>query len=456
MATTNCPFAASAWALASVAGLLWAGDAAAQAPEVKKEAPATTKAKTTKMDLERKVDILTDEVQKLRERLVIPEKEEYQSLYGLGPAASKAYRVQRGFSVGGYAEWYLERKVNDKSTGKEFNTGDALRYVQYLGYKFTDKLVVNAEIEFEHATTGANWENKTGSVSAEFAYLDYLAHPAINLRFGLLLVPMGFINEIHEPPFFHGVLRPAVEQVIIPTTWRELGLGIFGEPLPGLSYRVYTIAGFDARRFGPTGWRGGRQSGNQFLSEDMGVVGRVDYKWGDLFNIGGSVFYSSADQNRIANVDSSTFLAEGHVQVRYRGFEFRGLGAYGTLSGADALTTALFPVQTDPTKPPETRVVASDLYGWYVEAAYDFWPLLSRRNMYLAPYVRFERYNTQYKVPELPGRPADASLSTSIIEAGFTYKPHPQVVVKLNYRDTRNEKGTPNADALFLGAGFIY
>jgi len=406
------------------------------------------------MDLARKVEILTEEVQKLREQLVIPEKEVYRSVYGLGPAASRVYLLKQGLSVGGYGEFYLERKVKDKQAG-QFNTGDMLRYVQYLGYKFTDKLLVNAEIEFEHATTGENWADRTGEVSLEFAYLDWLAHPALNVRLGLLLVPVGFINEIHEPPFFHGVLRPAVEQVIIPTTWRELGIGIFGEPLPGLSYKLYTVAGLNAQRFGPNGWRDGRQSGNQILSEDLGVVLRVDYRWGDLFNVGGSLFWGGADQNRILNVDASTWLGEGHLQVRYRGIEFRGLFAYGALSGARDLTLALFPDSTDPARP-ERRLVASGVFGGYVEAAYDFWPLLSRKNLYLAPYIRYERYNTQYRTPEIAGRTLDGALDVSLVETGFTFKPHPQVVVKLNYRDSFNAADRATPDGLFVGAGFIY
>jgi hypothetical protein len=399
------------------------------------------------------VEILTDEVQKLRERLVLPEKEDYKSVFGLGPAASKVYALQSGLSVGGYGELYLERKVKDKVEGRDHNTGDLLRYVQYLGYKFSDKLVMNAEIEIEHAKAG---EESTGEVALEFAYLDYLAHPAVNLRFGLLLVPMGFINEIHEPPFFHGVLRPSVERVIIPTTWRELGLGIFGEPLPGLSYKLYAVAGLNAKSFGPQGWRAGRQEGSEILSENFGVAARVDYKHGDLVHLGGSVFYGRADQNQFQpGIDVRTFLAEGHLQVRYRGLEFRALGAYGTLAQARELTLALLP-DAAAGAAPEERLVASAIYGWYLELAYDFWPLLSRKNLYFAPYFRYERYNTQHRTPGVGGRAPDETLDASVLEGGITFKPHPQVVVKLTYRDSYNEAGSKVADSLLLGAGFIY
>jgi len=404
--------------------------------------------------LEKKVDILTDEVQRLKEKLVIPEKEIYKSVYGLGPAASKVYLLQQGLSVGGYGELLVDRILKDKRRGEDWSTGDALRYIQYLGYKFSDKWVMNAELEIEHAgLVGQNYEGKSGAVELEFAYLDYLAHPALSLRLGLMLVPMGFINEIHEPPFFHGVLRPAVETVVIPSTWRELGLGIFGEPLPGLSYKLYLVTGFDASRFSPTGWRDGRQSGNRALTENMGVTARVDYKNGDLVSAGASMFWAGADQERIPNVHTSTFLGEGHVQVRWRGLELRGLFAYGTLSNSENLTQALFPTLAEV---PETRVLASDLYGYYGELAYDFWPLVAKSNLYLAPYFRYERFNTQFRTGALAGRAADRTQDVTIFEAGLTFKPHPQIVLKLSYRDTSNAADLPVADTLYFGAGFIY
>jgi hypothetical protein len=437
-------------ALACAVVLSVAGRAAAE----ERKAAAPPGADTA--ELSRKVEILTEEVEKLRERLVIPEKEAFKSVYGLGPAASKVYLQKSGLSVGGYGEFYVDRLVKDKQPGVDYNTGDMLRYVQYIGYKFTDWLVMNAEVEVEHAgPSDPNFQGEKGEVAVEFAYLDFLLHRAANLRLGLLLVPMGFLNEIHEPPFYHGTLRPAVEQVIIPTTWSELGAGLFGEPLPGLTYKLYTVAGLNAQNFSPQGWREGRQNGSQILAEQFGVVVRVDYKSGDLFTVGGSFFCSGADQNHVPGVRASTFLGEGHLQVRFHGLELRGLLAYGALSGARELTLALYPDRTDPANP-EQALLASEIYGWYLEAAYDLWPLFSPKNIYLAPYFRFERYSTQYKTPAVAGRTPDASLDTTVVEAGLTFKPHPQVVVKLNYRDVSNGAGTPVADGLFVGAGFIY
>src|SRR6266404_1257102 len=169
---------------------------------------------------DRRIDVLAHEVESLKSRLVLPEARALKSYYGLGPAASKVYGIDRGLSIGGYGEVNFQKFVNDQQ-GRH-DQFDVARFVLYTGYKFTDRIILNSELEFEHAVVA---HDKEGEAEVEFMNLDFLGWQALNFRAGLLLVPMGFINEIHEPPFFHGVFRPEVEQRIIPTTWREGGVG---------------------------------------------------------------------------------------------------------------------------------------------------------------------------------------------------------------------------------------
>lgn len=415
--------------------------------------PVVSKPSAATQELARRVEVLTDEVQKLKEQLVLPEKDEYKSVFGLGPAASRIYRTRRGLSMGGYGEFNLEVKAHDK--GKGNNVADLLRIIQYVGYKFTDKLLVNIELEFEHASTGGNWEKETGEVSVEFASLEYLAHPALNIRAGLLLIPMGFINEMHEPLFFHGNVRPEVERRIIPSTWRQLGVGIFGQPLPGLTYKLYGVTGLNGLGISESGWRGARQKGSHEIAEDFAFVLNLAYDWRSILQVASSVYFGGADQGRLANEDNvRTLLFEGHAQLRYAGIELRVLGVYGHVFGATALTNAIYPDSGDPTAP-ETRLVGSSTYGWYAEVAYDVWPLLSSSALYLAPYFRYEQYDTQASVPTLPGRSANPGSKKRVIEGGLTFKPHPQVVLKAGYRDTDADGSSP-ADAFYFGAGYIY
>ena len=192
--------------------------------------PATAE-ETASREVERRIGILAEEIEKLKTQLVLPEKEELKPYFGLGPAASRVYGITRGVSLAGYGELTYENFKGTKDDGTpsgKRDQADFLRSVIYLGYKFSDRVIFNSELEFEHASTG-----KGGEASVEFAHLDFLLHPAANLRMGMVLIPMGWVNEQHEPVTFHGVLRPDVERFILPTTWRENGVGVFGEPLPG-------------------------------------------------------------------------------------------------------------------------------------------------------------------------------------------------------------------------------
>ena len=170
----------------------------------------------------------------------------------MGPAASKIYAVEQGLSIGGYGETIYN---HFEAAGKS-DQFDNLRAVLYFGYKYNDKWVLNTEIEIEHGST-----SKDGSVSSEFAYLDYLASDALNFRAGLMLVPVGLVNELHEPTVFLGARRPDVENRIIPSTWRENGVGIFGELAEGLTYKAYVVNGLKGENFSGKGLRGGRQKG---------------------------------------------------------------------------------------------------------------------------------------------------------------------------------------------------
>jgi hypothetical protein len=390
-------------------------------------------------ELERKTGVLTEEVEKLRTQLVIPEETEYKSVYGLGPAASKIYQVNKGLSIGGYGEGFYQNRVEDPNN--EGDNADFLRLVLYTGYKFTDKILFNSEIEFEHASTG----EEDGEVSVEFANLDFLLHPLINIRAGLVLLPIGFINEVHEPPFFHGNSRPEVERRIIPSTWREIGAGLFGELLSGLHYRVYAVNSLDARGFdSESAIREGRQNGSQVKAEDLAFTGRLDYSSGFVpgLLIGGSAYLGNSGQDQTFNgqkADVFTQLYEGHVQWRYRGIELRALGAWGHIDDAELVSA-----QND-------TVIGEAFYGWYAEAAYDVMPLLwTGTTQYLAPFFRYEQLDT---VAEAAAD--DPSRDREIFQGGLSYKPIPNVVIKADYRNFEAEAGN-RADEFNLGLGFIF
>ena len=180
-------------------------------------AVATTRAPVAAQDsdsvriaeLERRIEAITRELERLSLGRDVVEAD--SSLQGLGPASSKVYRVDQGVSLGGYGELLYENFSSEREDGTPADSRDqfdALRAILYVGYKFNDQLLFNSEIEVEHAD----------EIFLEFAYLDYRLSDNLGIRAGMILAPLGLVNELHEPPVFLGTERTVTETRIIPTT----------------------------------------------------------------------------------------------------------------------------------------------------------------------------------------------------------------------------------------------
>jgi hypothetical protein len=434
---------------------------AGDAPKTDVQTPAVAKNTSNEVKtLERKTDVLTQEVEKLRTNLSIPEEAKYKSAYGMGPAASKVYGAGKGLSIGGYGEGSYKAIVGDK--GSEKDKADLERAVLYVGYKFTDKILFNSEIEFEHASSGEGSELK-GEVGVEFASLDFFIDPRANVRAGLVLMPMGLVNRIHEPLFYFGNQRPMVEQRIIPSTWREMGAGLFGAITPELTYTAYIVNGLDAQThesnggFTSDGIKEGRGGGSNANAETFGYVARMDYDPNMIpgLTVGGSGYVGKAGQNQTfvgQKADVLTQLYEAHAQWKYRGLEFRTLGSWGHIGDA-ALVSAQNSTSQNPI------VVGSENYGWYSELGYDVLPILWQdTSQYLAPFFRYEHLNTVAKSPVstlVNGLDPTKANDWQIYQVGLQYKPIPNVVIKADYRNFVAKAGSL-ADDFHLGFGFIF
>jgi hypothetical protein len=400
-------------------------------------------------EVEDQVEVLAEEIGRLKSIFVVPEEVAYESFSGLGPAASKVYKRDHGLSIGGYGEVRL-RKFVDTEDDDEDDIFDALRAVLYTGYKFNENWVVNSELEFEHGGTSGG-----GSVSLEFLTVDYLWRDEANARVGLLLIPMGFVNEIHEPTFFFGAERPEVERRILPSTWRENGAGLFGTIAERVDYRVYAVNGFDGSGFDSSGLRGGRQKGSEALANDFAFVGRVDVHAAPGLMVGGAVWVgqSGQDQDNTSAIDgvtrdlpdALTTIYEFHAQYKAHGASLRWLWTEAFVDDAGSLSRAEdlgytdvggARVLTDP-----GASVARHMRGWYAEAAYDVMPLLLEESkMSLEPYFRYEFYDTQHDVAGL-GYRRDRSKKIDLFVGGLQFKPIPQVVFKVDYRHFEPDDG---------------
>jgi opacity protein-like surface antigen len=399
--------------------------------------------------LERTVEILASELERVRVQVAVPEESELMGSYGLGPAASKIYGLERGLSLGGYGEALYTNFVNDTAPGQR-DRADFLRLVTYIGYRFSESIVFNSEIEFEHATTEPTVSSDGGSVSVEFAALDFFWKDWMNARTGLLLLPMGYLNEVHEPPFYYGVRRPETERRILPSTWRENGVGVFGRIGEDLAYRSYVVTGFNAAGFSDAGIRGGRQNGDEALAEDLAWVTRLDWTPLDGLELGGSFYTGRSGQDGDGPNGSlpgaRLNMGELHAQYRRGPLHTRALFALSHLGNAGRLNRVL--------DRPQDAPIAERMFGGYVELAYDVWDLLfPGRDWELAPFFRVEYVDTQDEVPG--GFSANREQAFWLYTPGLQFKPHPNVVLKMEYRNFQARAGEL-ADEVSLGMGFAF
>lgn len=387
-----------------------------------------------------RIDALAEEVRRLKLEIGVPETA-YESHAGMGPAASKVYFTPKGLSLGGYGEIVYTHNLEPE----RLDQSDLLRLILYTGYRFSDRIVFNAEIEFEHAHS-----EKGGEVAVEFAYLDFLLHEKASVRVGNVLVPIGFINELHEPAFFHGVFRPDLERNLIPTTWNDNGVGVYGELGGGLGYKAYLLNGLQAigdEGFTKGTWiRNGRQRGAKAVTENFAGVLNLELRR-DLFTVGATAYAGRSGQGQEldgSEVSAEVVLAEAHAQLVWRGLQARAIYAVGALGDAGRVSEL------------QGATVASRVQGGYGEVAYDVLSVLRPGGeASLSPFVRYEAMNLHAEVPE--GLEADPALDTTTLTAGLTYKPLSTVAVKADYQRRASEaEDAEPATQVNLGVGYVF
>lgn len=386
--------------------------------------------------LEAAVEVLTGEVARLRDGGATPAAAAEAS-----PGAEKVFTSGPGVSLGGYGEFYFTAPSGD---GAGHRVADYHRFITYVGAKFSDRVLMNTELEFEHGSTEENPSGETGSVSLEFSYLDFLVAPGAHVRAGSVLLPVGFTNRVHEPPFRRGNVRPTVEKAILPTTWRELGAGAQVARGP-LRLDAYVVNGLDAIAFRADGIRDGRQSGNHALWEDLAVAVAAGVETGAGLTAGGSVVTGQADQGRVFDgrkIDAGVTVYEAHVEARRGPVRARALFAGTSIAESEAISAEV------------GETVPERQTGGYVELGLQvgrFAGIPSGQEILL--WGRVEDWNLQQEVAG--GAAADPALEATSVAGGIEYFPDPSVVVKLDATRVENEAGAV-VTSVRLGAGFVY
>jgi uncharacterized small protein (DUF1192 family) len=419
--------------------------AALKAEVAKLEASGGASEREKLAEIERRIDLLASEIERLKIGEAAATADTKQ--HGFGPAASKIYRTGHGVSIGGYGEMlysHFAGRGDDGSRADVTDRLDILRGVIYVGYKWNDRWLLNSEFEWEHANT-----DKGGEAAVEFAYVDYLYRPALSFRAGLLLMPVGFLNELHEPTVFLGAKRPDLERLIIPSTWRESGFGLYGESGP-LSYRAYLVTGLDASGFSAEeGLHEGSAEGANAKANDFAGVVRVDYTPSPGLLFGGSLYRGRSGQDLKNEAERAirvgTSLYEGHLEWRWQGLELRVLGVEARLEDVADLNRVL--------ELSGEESVGERLRGGYLQLGYDLFSHWPHGEQALVPFARWESYNLQARVPAgFAANPANDVRSWTV---GVNYRPIDSVVLKADYQNYDNRAGS-GLDEFHVALGYIF
>ncbi len=298
-------------------------------------------------------------------------------------------------------------------------------------------------------------------------FLQYKLKNYLIFRAGLMLIPMGIINEYHEPTTFNGVERPVIDTRISPSTWREIGIGITGNiPVVSVKYQLYLVNGFngfdgEARLDGKNGFRNGRQKGAESYMSTPNLTGKIEYYGIKGLNVGLSGYfgatqsklYNGIDKNdkpALASADSSvTGITMTGLDARYRtgGLQLRGQLYYTSISNTGQYNefTAQNGVSND---------LGSAMTGYYLEAGYDVLKSLEKTSMEMVLFVRYEKCNTHHSTTN--GLARNAAYDIKIITGGFSLKLAKGAVVKADIQFLKSEAVQEFSKVFNAGVGIMF
>ena len=338
--------------------------------------------------------------------------------------------IKKGITIGGYGQ--IDYNQPEGKNGEL----DVHRMVLLFGYRFNDKVQFVTEIEMEHVK----------EIYIEQAFLSYSLTDNINLRGGLMLVPMGLINEYHEPTIFNGVERPGVDKSIVPTTWREIGVGVSGK-LDDLSlkYQAYIFNGFTSVNGtkvlgGSNGLRNGRQKGAESTINSPTLSGKVDYYGIRGLRLGASAYLGDTqpldevEDDRGAKVMVKMF--GGDARYSYKKWRARAQYIQTFISGAKEYNAL------------NSSNLGSKMNGWYGELAYNVLPVAKEKKLYA--FARYEEYDTHQSVD---GFTANDSYDRNVLTTGLSFHIAPGAVVKADYQFINTKVDDDATGGLNLGLG---
>lgn len=324
--------------------------------------------------------------------------------------------------ISGYGSAYYERDFNNKSA-----TAGLDRAVLFIGHQFNAKISFFSELEVENAVASSS---DKGEISMEQALLKFNINTHRYIVAGLILPRIGLLNENHLPVNFNGVQRPLVETMIIPATWREVGIGYYGSSrkLP-LNYSLALMNGLNGTDFKHgTGIVDGRAEGSRANANNLSFAASIQYHVGHL-KLQASGYMTGTVGLRQRQADSlglnggafgtPLFLGEFNAQWAQNGWAAKLLGVYINYPEAHKINQAV------------GANIASACYGAYAELAYD-WLYHRHKKPQLVTFVRNEIMDLNASIPN--NGLYDGTIKQNNLFMGFSYLPIPNVVLKADVR----------------------
>ena len=391
------------------------------------------------------------------------------------------------FSVGGYGEAVYSRNfysdngnryTTPRSYKKDPSHGrfDIPHAVIYLGYDFGKGWTMGTEIEFEHGGTGAAIEyeadeaiefeqeqEKGGEVELEQFWLQKSFGRAFNVRAGHIVVPFGLVNAHHEPLNFFTVYRPEGENTILPCTWHQTGVSLWGR-LGDFRYEAQMVAGLDAYHFSRANWiQGGTSSPFEFeVANKYGFLARVDNYTIPGLRLGVSGYFGQSmhnnvphDMERGAKKKIKGNVCLGSIDFTYKRYNWvaRGNVDYGYVSHANEISQLSYP-NVQYVKPYESgngKYFGSNAMAMMLEVGYDvFSQIRSLRadNQKLYVFGHIEKYDSYIHAA------TKKWTNKTIYAAGVNYYPIPQIAIKAEYNYRNLKKGYNDEPAINLGIAY--
>lgn len=367
---------------------------------------------------QREIDTLKKQLAETNKQVVISEQkiEATADTIESVATASESYTKIADWAdkthIGGYGELhYNDKKGSD-------NQVDAHRFVLFVEHEFTDEVRFFSEIELEHSIAG---EGQTGEVELEQAYIEWDYAKNHSATFGQFLIPIGLINETHEPETFYGVERNSVEKNIIPATWWEAGIMLGGEIAPGFTYDLAMTSGLETPTSGKNAYlpRKGRQKVGNATAENFAYTGRLKYTAIAGLELAATLMYQDDIAQGMGGDDATALLWEAHAVYQAGDFSLRALYAMWDIEGDEA--QALGRDEQD---------------GWYIEPSYKVTPRLGF-------FARYSEWDNN----------AGDSVNTAIeeLDLGLNFWLVENVVFKADWADQKNGE-----DSFNLGVGWSF